>query len=566
MSDISKIKVNGVEYNVKDPVALRDAPIDGKQYARKNGAWSEVVSSGGSVDTLFNGKVMTVYGDSISDPTRTYTDKFWFEWVKEELQLSHINNHAVGGASFGGILYQINHAVDEYAPDIVVMLGGVNEIVQNATLGTLAGMESGTSYRGYRDICRALHTKYPTARIVAVTPTYQNNYTNSHGVVCADIAKAMREVSDIESIAVYDNYVMSEFCADNIDTFTVDHLHWNRLGHEMVGKNLTKWINNTFRYLYPQTPVTTYSVTNNLTHCSNSNGAASVISGNSYSATITASAGYQLDSVSCTMGGVAQTVSGGVISIASVTGNIVITATASVAPITAHTITNNLTNCTNSNSAVSINDGENYSATISANSGYTLNSVVCTMSGVEQSVVGGAINIASVTGDIIITATASAEPVEITFTPIANTCNVVYENSSVKLTNGTQKYTGWKVNANELTVSPTTSFSGNVWLGFIQQNGEPKVWRGLGHESPFTLENYAFKSDLTGTAAGGDGNRTVSDTVSWDSVTLTYDGTDGVFMVDDVVVARLANAGAIALVARTDTTSNTNTLNGVTVA
>lgn len=46
MSDISKIKVSGVEYNVKDSAALRDAPSDGKTYARKNGAWSEVESGG----------------------------------------------------------------------------------------------------------------------------------------------------------------------------------------------------------------------------------------------------------------------------------------------------------------------------------------------------------------------------------------------------------------------------------------------------------------------------------------------------------------------------------------
>ena len=49
MSDISKIKINDTTYNVKDSLALRDAPLDGGEYVRKNGEWS--ISSGGSTDS-----------------------------------------------------------------------------------------------------------------------------------------------------------------------------------------------------------------------------------------------------------------------------------------------------------------------------------------------------------------------------------------------------------------------------------------------------------------------------------------------------------------------------------
>lgn len=73
---------------------------------------------------------------------------------------------------------------------------------------------------------------------------------------------------------------------------------------------------------------TYYSVTKNLTNCSISNSATAVSHGASYSATVTANSGYNLKSVTATMGGSAVTVTNGVISIASVTGNIVITAVA----------------------------------------------------------------------------------------------------------------------------------------------------------------------------------------------------------------------------------------------
>ncbi len=82
-----------------------------------------------------------------------------------------------------------------------------------------------------------------------------------------------------------------------------------------------------------------YSITNNLTNCTNSNSAKSVVAGGSYAATISANSGYALDSVSVTMGGSAVSVSGGTISIANVTGDIVITAMASevVAPEPSYT-------------------------------------------------------------------------------------------------------------------------------------------------------------------------------------------------------------------------------------
>lgn len=74
----------------------------------------------------------------------------------------------------------------------------------------------------------------------------------------------------------------------------------------------------------------TYIITNSLANASNSNGATVVTEGSSYSAAITANDGYELESVTVTMGGTditASAVSGGNITIASVTGDVIITAT-----------------------------------------------------------------------------------------------------------------------------------------------------------------------------------------------------------------------------------------------
>lgn len=81
---------------------------------------------------------------------------------------------------------------------------------------------------------------------------------------------------------------------------------------------------------YGTADVTTYSVTNNLSNASTSNGAATVMGGSSYFAMITAKDGYELKTVTVKMGGVditATAYNNGVITITEVTGDIVITVT-----------------------------------------------------------------------------------------------------------------------------------------------------------------------------------------------------------------------------------------------
>lgn len=75
-------------------------------------------------------------------------------------------------------------------------------------------------------------------------------------------------------------------------------------------------------------------------------------------------------------------------------------------------ITNSLSHVSNSNAAVSVEDGAAYTATLSAVSGYTMETVSVTMGGVDitstaYTASSGAISIASVTGDVVIAAKAT---------------------------------------------------------------------------------------------------------------------------------------------------------------
>ena len=100
------------------------------------------------------------------------------------------------------------------------------------------------------------------------------------------------------------------------------------------------------------------------------------------------------------------------------------------------TITKNLTGCTISNSASQVEYGEAYTATIAAESGKTITSVVVKMGGVDitstaYTAGSGAINIAKVTGAVTITAVAIMPSVAYTIT--LNLTNVASSNTATSI-------------------------------------------------------------------------------------------------------------------------------------
>ena len=88
---------------------------------------------------------------------------------------------------------------------------------------------------------------------------------------------------------------------------------------------------------------------------------------------------------------------------------------------TQYTVTNTLTNCSNSNSATVANEDSAYSGTLTADTDYVMGTVAITMGGTDITSTAyesgtGVISIASVTGDIVITAVATAPPITVNYT------------------------------------------------------------------------------------------------------------------------------------------------------
>ena len=159
---------------------------------------------------------------------------------------------------------------------------------------------------------------------------------------------------------------------------------------------------------------TAYVVSQSLLNVDSSFVGDSVDSGSAFNATLTAHTGYTMASVVVSMGGVDVTADAynavtGEVSIASVTGNVTITASAA---INTYTVTQTLTNVTSTYAGTSAQYGDAISATLAADSGYTIDTVTVEMGGVDitssaYDSTDDTVSIDSVTGNVVITATAS---------------------------------------------------------------------------------------------------------------------------------------------------------------
>lgn len=169
--------------------------------------------------------------------------------------------------------------------------------------------------------------------------------------------------------------------------------------------------------------------------------------------TVTPNSGFAISSLTVEMGGVDVTdtaVSGTTISIASVTGDVVITVSAVSAD---YTVSYTLNESVSSNTTTGVVSGSAYSTTITQNSGYKVTGITVTMGGTNLSstavsVNNGVhiINISNVTGDIVITVETS-----VSLNTLVAKCDAISTGLGLTVSDNTYKYL--KYDAIKITVN-----------------------------------------------------------------------------------------------------------------
>lgn len=168
---------------------------------------------------------------------------------------------------------------------------------------------------------------------------------------------------------------------------------------------------------------------------------------------VTPNSGFAISSLTVEMGGVDVTdtaVSGTTISIASVTGDVVITVSAVSAD---YSVSYTLNESVSSNTTTGVVSGSAYSTTITQNSGYKVTGITVTMGGADLSstavsVINGVhiINISSVTGDIVITVETA-----VSLNTLVAKCDAISTGLGLTVADNTYKYL--KYDAIKITVN-----------------------------------------------------------------------------------------------------------------
>ena len=394
---------------------------------------------------------VVLFGDSITDT------KVNGEWVKQIINYAKFNsltNYGRGYCTFtfkndtvknttdtsnsnvgnNVIWNQYNRMVEDInnrkipSPDCIIILAGTNDAIQTKTIGDVNGVFNNSAQStdvktltnlcaSVRYVCELIMTNYPNAQIILATPLQMKDYNKTSQVIL--VRNAIISCANKMGIKIIDQTYESGIYAytENVrPKFLSDGVHLTAEGGKKVAQFLAREFYNkiNINYYKEETEETITLSSISATFNQGSNKIYNTDSLDKLKNYLTVIATYSDKST--------KTITDYVLSGTLTVGTSTITVTYSnktttfnvtvsevETPITTYTITNNLTNVVTNNSSTSVTKGNSYVATLTANSGYTLDNVTVTMAGSDitsSCYSDGSINISNVTGNIIITASA----------------------------------------------------------------------------------------------------------------------------------------------------------------
>ena len=426
-----------------------------------NNAFSnENIKCNNNYNNPFENLNIVLFGDSISDEYNNITK--WVQPFRNLIVCKSLTNYARGNCvftfrtdsvynittksdsptgdniiwnQFNRLKNDVNNGVVN-TPDIIMILAGTNDALRGCSVGDVDTAFSpdsqetdiktlNTLSQTFRYVCDDIYNSYPNCKIIICTPLpigTKNDYKSS-----VKIRDGLIKCANILNLDIIDQTYKSGIVwyreVKQNKYYRGDGIHPSDLGGELIANfiykellNLPCFYEKTVKSINLSTTestktldsiTSTFSQGNNTVYTTDSLDTLKqylVVKANYSDKTSETITSYTLSGTLAT-GTSIITVS---YNNKTTTFNVIVTEKNT--PTTNYTITNNLTNVTNSNSLSSINEGDTYIATITPNEGYNLDTVTVTMGGndITNTVYSdGSITISNVTGNIIITATAS---------------------------------------------------------------------------------------------------------------------------------------------------------------
>lgn len=215
----------------------------------------------------FAGKTFLFLGDSITEGVRgTTSQRKRYTEVFEKLSGAEVYSYGIGGTR---IAFQMKptlskprhdmyfasrvHDMREEA-DYVIVFGGSNDMANgDAPLGEFGDTTPLTFYGGLHDLYTRLQTKYPQAKLIAITPIPRSDGDGPINSVGAErlggmksYVNAIKQVAEAFGITVLDAYSNWEI-NPNIESqreayFCHDEIHPNDHGHKYMAEKLLEFL------------------------------------------------------------------------------------------------------------------------------------------------------------------------------------------------------------------------------------------------------------------------------------------------------------------------------------
>lgn len=189
------------------------------------------------------GKTIAFLGDSITGR------ESWTPYITQRLGGTGVNC-GIGGTCLSGsestAMWQASrlNTVKAANPDVLTILGGANDLVQNPAIGTeanLADKNTGTFIGAYSYIINNLLTWKPSLKIIilATTWAHNNGADYSSTVTYGDFAAACKLVAEYYHLPFVDLYNQSGFNQYTLgdspfNIYSADHIHPNDAGGRII--------------------------------------------------------------------------------------------------------------------------------------------------------------------------------------------------------------------------------------------------------------------------------------------------------------------------------------------
>lgn len=203
----------------------------------------------------WSGKTFTAFGSSITYQCQNYGGGY-LEKIKELCGFKDYGNAGMNGAPMvndtengNGINYTIKNT-DMSARDLILIECCTNDFKLNAPVGLLGTTNIDTFSGALKDALDHIFTTYPAKQVVIIADPQRDNdgydveYRNAAGCRLIDYIDMAILIGNKYGIPVCDLYRNSGINTMNIDTYTVDGLHPNAAGYDLIGKCAAGVINS----------------------------------------------------------------------------------------------------------------------------------------------------------------------------------------------------------------------------------------------------------------------------------------------------------------------------------